>query len=262
MGKDATRSSTMTLDSSPLTSIGIPLETKTWEVVAACLLAQQNGLVLSSVVTGDLHENIEIAELCGVASVSGAVVRSEALPFDSTYRAVETEDSYIQTLATKAGGLKWRERLRLSQETGVGGGIILCPFAIKQDFALPIPMWLHIAHFLRSYRVPFKVMGDYEERIEAFAIPEQHVLSAIAVKEKVRELAYADLIVGVPNAWTWLATAWNKKMLLPFPDGTPQDRWLLPYDPDSVARLLYGRDGMHVPLILAGVRKLLGKVFE
>ena len=134
---------------------------------------------------------------------------------------------------------------------------MVCPFALKGDMDLPLPVWSAIIRHLLSYDIPVKLLASENRRMESCAFYEEDILSGLPLVAQLTELASARLIVGVPNEWMWAATAWQKKLIVLYPDTQPPKRWFW-YAHDNFARLLYQMHQLAPPVMLAGLRQLIG----
>lgn len=134
--------------------------------------------------------------------------------------------------------------------------IVMCPFGLRRELDLPVRVWRHIALFLRSYNLRLYLMGSRGERMDQAVFTESEILSEETMQDKLAILALSSLVVGVPNGWTWLATAWTRNMVILYPDGMPPRRWF-PYIHDRYGRILFEAHNLQVPIVLAGLRKLI-----
>ena len=69
------------------------------------------------------------------------------------------------------------------------------------------------------------------------------------------------MIVGVPNAWLWMATAWEKKLIYLYPDMMATVRWFH-YSSLNYGRLIYPARGIQVSAVLAGLRQMIAAFEE
>lgn len=169
---------------------------------------------------------------------------------------------YPQVLATSAGlhqGMKISPPSfpEAALSVDMTGGIVLCPFEIDPAFQIPVTVWKAVARHLRSTGVKLSLMGDAGQRMDAANFSEGCTLSQLTLIKKMQALASAQLVIGVPNAWTWIATAWGKKIILLHPDNVPSSRWFGFYETPKLGRLLYQGHLIQIPVVLAGLRKIL-----
>lgn len=133
--------------------------------------------------------------------------------------------------------------------------IVLCPFALKKELDLPSYVWKNITRLLRTYKYPLLLIGEPGKRLAA-GFTESEILSDQALDTQIKALASAVLVVGVPNGFTWLATAWQKKIALLYPEEIPPKRWFW-YCNDNYGRIFYQTEHVKVPIMLAGLRRLI-----
>jgi len=243
-------------------TIGIPCDAELWEVVAAIQVCQSQGVAdvqtdfsTPSTVPSDL---LKMAQLCqwGFApdvSLNTAKAYREIGSAKETYPAVLARVSGLEPKMIKAPQFP---NLKLTPTTDAG--IIVCPHEAVEAFKLPWTVWRAIVKHLRSYGVPVRFMGRPGERMDYCCFSEGSNLSNLSMLEQLNILASAKLIVGVPNEFVWCATTWGKKILVLHPDDIPVERWMgFDVAPQSLGRLLYTSSQLQVPVILAGLRKLI-----
>jgi hypothetical protein len=102
-------------------------------------------------------------------------------------------------------------------------------------------------------------MGERGERLDAAHFTEDEILSNLGNTSKLAIIASACLIIGAPNAWTWLGAALKKKLLIISPDNVPLHRWWW-QDGHDIMHLVYESQQLQVPLILTGLRQLIEKL--
>lgn len=64
--------------------------------------------------------------------------------------------------------------------------------------------------------------------------------------------------MGVPNAWTWAATAWKKKQIVMYTDKVPVPKWM-PYDYGECKIVVYDPNKLIIPVTLSALRHLIRK---
>jgi ADP-heptose:LPS heptosyltransferase len=238
-------------------NIGIPSDAEMWEVVAAIQVCQSQGiLTIENDAIGDA------AELYQMAGLLSAKPRNRIdLDFSKAYRAIATVKETYQAMLARASGLESKP-ISVPQFSGftpsMNGGIIVCSHEVTGEFKLPWQVWRAIVRHLRSYGQTVRFLGRPGERMDYATFTEGQILSNLSLQERMQVLASAGLVVGVPNEWTWISTAWKKKVLVMQPDDVPQERWFgFDVAPQTLGRLLYTRSQLQVPVILAGLRKLI-----
>jgi hypothetical protein len=76
------------------------------------------------------------------------------------------------------------------------------------------------------------------------------------LEDVLRHLASAVLILGVPNEFTWMATAFYPKMIILYPDHIPQKRWFAMHH-SQFGRLGFQAHAVQIPVMLTGLRTLI-----
>jgi hypothetical protein len=234
-----------------------------WEVIASIQIFQalQRGWHVC------FHSNNgDVSVLCGCAGVPFLLGGGDAtagdclnLAYSAAYRAVEVslDKSYVEVLAAESGypGLVTREPQFLNMPVQEErNDIILCPWGLKTELDMPVSCWLAISKHLRSYGCKVCVMGQPGKRLDGYT--EDEVLSELPILEKMQALASAKLVVGVPNEYTWMATAWERKIALLYSDSIPPRRWF-PWAHDNWGRILFETHMISIPVLLAGLRELI-----
>jgi hypothetical protein len=244
--------------------IGIQKDAELWEMIAAVQVCQSQGV---REIAGGLTLAQPLGWLLGVAGLrSLAILNGEGvsyLDFDKAYRAMASaKETYPAVLARVSGlpvaPIRSPQFPGLTVTPSTDGGIIVCPHAAVEAFELPWQVWRSIVRHLRSYGVPVRFMGRSGERMDYANFTEAQNLSDLPLTEQMRAMASAKLILGVPNEWTWSATAWQKKIVVLHPDNLPHERWFgFDVSPRTLGRLLYTSSQLQIPVILAGLRKLI-----
>ena len=119
-------------------------------------------------------------------------------------------------------------------------------------------VWRILIKHLRTYGVPVRLLGQYGQRADYASFTEGDILSDDSVEDKLRVLANSDLVVGVPNEWTWAAAGFGTKVIVLHPEDIPYDRWFgFDVKPKCLGRLLYAPQQVKPAVILAGMRTLI-----
>jgi hypothetical protein len=226
----------------------IPVCGTTWEAAATIVLAQALGAELYHLESGDIG---------GILDTSALAPGKQTIIYDRAYREVEQGKEYYGAVLARTNGLRYEQhRLSLPMPSREGEEIIVCPFGLKKELNLPIVIWSHVFRHIRSYGYAVSMLGDYGQRLNGMLLPENNVLSNLSVKAKLERLAGAKAIIGVPNAWTMLSTAWDKKMVLYQPDDVPERRWTS-YIHGGMFYFMYSAQALQVPVFLAATKNLL-----
>ena len=245
-------------------NIKIPSDAELWEVVAAIQVCQSQGATAGPVLSdGYPSDALELDRLAGLDT--GSHEKGEYLKLNTTkaYREINSAKESYQAVLARVSGLPpvpiAAPRFPLANlNPSTGGGIIVCAQEVNEAFKLSWRVWRPIVRHLRSYGRPVRMLGQSGERMDYATFTEGQILSDLSMMEKLEALASADLVVGVPNAWTWIATAWKKKILVMHPDDVPAERWFgFDVAPRTLGRLLYTSSQLQVPVILAGLRRLI-----
>ncbi len=237
--------------------VSVPAALSLWETVATIQILQASAEQVRIVeVNGDVGDLIRHTGL----SVP-SVVAASPLEYSEAYRRMEETDlPYIEHLA-KASDLPYKA-VPLSFPDIVpekNGSIIVAPYGLKRELDLPFSVWQPIVQHLRSYGLPVHLMARRGQRMDSCTFTEGELLSNRSIGKKLRELAGAELIVGTPNEWMWLATAWEKKLIVLYPDHIPPRRWFWQTH-DNYGRILYQVHLLQVPIVLAGLRRLISNL--
>lgn len=244
--------------------LGIKPDLELWEAVAVVQMMQAAGL--RTIAGGNRIEmqqdQVCVFEEAGMQWVDAPVERK--VEFDAAYREIDkAKESYPAVLARVSSISLLRRILspifRTSPTQERVTIIVVSPFECREEFKLPWQVWKAIIKHLQSYGVKVVLMGRAGQRAEYAMLTEGAVVSSLSMHEKMDLLASAVMVFGVPNEWTWMATAWKRKVAILYPDDLPLERWFgFDTAPDTLGRVLYTRSQLQIPVILAGVRRLIG----
>jgi hypothetical protein len=236
--------------------IGVPKPISTWEQVAALQVAQFYNADLAT------FGRIDKA-LLRAYDVNDTLDDPDYLfDFDAAYRAIESSQlSYFEILALasklpSASGIYTQKSTIIATDAG---HIVICPFSLKGDLDLPIQVWAPLTKMVRSYGFPVLLMGDPGQRLDSVGFTESAITSDWPMEEKIATLASASLIVGTPNAYTWIGTSWDKKIVLFYPQHIPQERWFW-FQHKNFPRNVYNASQVQIPVLLAGLRILIDRL--
>lgn len=242
----------------------LPGNVQAWETVAAIVAARSAGRVDVCYGLETPNESIEICRAFGYSDYRFRMLKD--WPFGDAFRMVDQGRAfdYIGALISLVGSGSTRA-LSLPGDGATTDEIIVCSEPLKKDFAVPRQSWVEIVRLLKTYGYRVTFMGDRGQRVENYNLPEGDLLSDLPVKDKLERLRRAALVVGVPNAWTWLATAWNKPQLILYPetqavvrDGDLSVGWFPLHKKESVRWLLTSPGTSFLPVLLMGIRKQMG----
>lgn len=240
---------------------------KFWEVVATIAAGHAAGWDVLPSTDCDAVSR----ELCVMMSMERAphaddeysVVAETENAYDRVYRDIEdskADEPYPVVLgrALGLGPLYGDLRLKLPADPGVPlyrNALILAPFALRRDLEIPLVVWRHIARFCRSYGRPVLLLGDESARMDIATFTEGDLLGRQPLRTILATLAAAELVVGVPNEWMWLAASYNTKVALLYPETVPPKRWFW-YGSNRVARGIFTPSNVQTPVVLTTIRKI------
>lgn len=243
----------------------IPSDAELWEVVGSLQVCQAKGVTeVECDVVGEARDLMLAAELyvhAGHHSGLALHTTPNLLKIADAYRAMDKENRpYPDVLAAVSGLGEIEAGAPHFRNFAVSacGGIVFSPFEIQARFQLPWQVWRPVVRMLRTYGVDVEVLGRRGQRADYGPFTEGAVLSDLTVEAKLRALAAAKLVVGVPNEWTWIAAGLGKKVVVLHPDDIPIERWFgFKVEARILGRLLYSAKQLQVPVIEAGLRKLI-----
>jgi hypothetical protein len=247
-------------------NITIPGNTSMWELVAGIQLLQQIQEIDNVMVgTGSGNNNYDTIDMLGCACLNTCPQKVATNPvaswlsFSEAYRKVDdTEEPYVNVLAEESGLAMLKPvapRFPLVTLHS-NGGIVLAPFGLKRELDISQSIWGPITQHLRSYKHTVYQIGDRGQRQNFSAFTESEVLSNRPIKERLEAIASAKLVVGVPNAWTWIAAGFGVKTIILYPDHLPPKRWY-PFASDEIGRIAYQAHQVQTPIMLTGLRQLI-----
>jgi len=228
----------------------------TFEAVAAVMVAQAT----QSAISVPKDAPIDLRNLLAFAGVLSDQPGDKPLATMEAFRYVEnTQKSYGELLAELSGYpgvIPGPPKFPSIQPGSNAGPIVCCPFGLRKDLDLPLQCWHSMVLHLRSYGRPVLLLGEPHQRMDSAAFAECDILSRQSIGVKLRALASACLVVGVPNGWLWAAMAWDRPLVCLYPEDAPPDRWMWLQSPKSY-RILYPPRQLQVPVLLAGLRKVV-----
>jgi hypothetical protein len=261
----------------------IPESLSLWETVATlCLARNQIGVPVSLHSYTLQHSNlIDATEGVIRTAASGTLLayKDAALAIEANTKALGAQLSYPEMLAM-CSDVKLPMRVedldivqrrlgimpeasavldlkfQFPEPSGDSRGIVLCPYTFRPELQLPIPTWQAVVRMLRTFDQPVYVLGNSGQRFDDGMFTENDILSEASVLEKLALLESSALIVGVPNEWLWMATAWEKKTIYFYPDSIPARRWFW-HKSDNCGRCEFTPGKIETALILTGLRMLM-----
>ena len=233
----------------------IPSDILMWEAVATVQIAQAMGVPVRC--------DESMTSLCSYAGLQVGQGEGIELAYGRAYKKVDSDTQpYVYVLAKESGlSLNIQPPKFPGVKPASGKYIVLCPFALKQELDLQVGVWRAVVRMLRMYDLPVYLMGGPGEWRDECAFSENEILSEEPIETKLSYLAGATLIVGVPNAWLWMATAWEKKLIYLYPDMMATVRWFH-YSSLNYGRLIYPARGIQVSAVLAGLRQMIAAFEE
>lgn len=239
-----------------------------WEAVATMQIMQATGeKVAASCV--DVHSDLaylfhlagfrltDAAPTCQLKLAEAFRTIDGAMSYDVTYQAWLARSSGL-TLTKAIAPVDFPRMLPIAPKEH----IVLCPFALSKLQQIPMTAWKAIARFLRTFDVDVYLLSDPGHRADGLNFTEGTMLTDHPIVDKLHILASAKLVVGMPNAWTWLASSWGRMLAIYYPNGTPTMRWYGFYNSPKHGRVDYIPHQVQIPLLLAGLRQLLTKMPE
>lgn len=256
------------------------IPTELWEATGAVQVLQTVGRTAQHrcLCTGEVRELL----VCGLGEER--VDEAAELDYASAYRQVDRSAAFYSEVlaAVSRVDVPRVESSRSTLEAEVYGepeaipalvplhwsgvqqressGIILAPFALKPELSLPTATWQVLVRTLRTYGQTVYLMAERGVRFDYLCFTESEILSELPVAEKLGYLEAAKLIVGVPNAWLWAATAWEKKIITLLPDSIPPRRWFGFAHPTSYGVVRYDSRQLAAPVLLSAVRMLIDRM--
>lgn len=241
----------------PVTCFSLPGDVKLWEALSALQIIQ----AISRTELVSVHCFGDALDLCQAGGIGGSYQDNLCrLAFAEAHRKIDDAGKrpYVDLLEELSG----LSKLKLSApqfpllHPGNKGSIVVAPFPVRPDMGIPLSIWKHLVLHLRTYDRPVYQIGERGERQEECAYSEGDILCDLPVADRLEAVADAELIVGVPNIWTWAATAWNKKQVIMYPDSVPLERWF-PYGSRAYGIMLYEKTKLQVPVILTALRQII-----
>lgn len=223
-----------------------------WEATAVLQLVQALGETPTISTEGDASELLSLPDVLPVQALA-----SWNLDIDKAYRDVDvTVLPYVELLKSQWPIVNQILPPRLPGQVSMGGGIVVSPFGPKKELDIPWAAWRAIVRLLRTYHVPVWLLGARGQWMDQVAFTESEILSELPLAKKVEVVAAADLMVGVPNEWSWIAAGFTKSMVLLYPEQVPNKRWFH-YSHDKFGRIIYSSSAIDIPRMLAGLAKLV-----
>lgn len=225
-----------------------------WEAVAACQVLQASSTPVSY--DGEFDALYDACDLMVHPSCAPSSAPKD-FNFASATRLMNTRvEPYWQLLAESNGVIVSDTPLTINTPVTDANKILICPYGPDQSLHLGANAWKYMTKSLRSYQLPVLFIGDKGQRMDSCAFLEDETLSSHSLADKIQQIASSTLVVGVPNAWLWLAVAMHKKVIAFYPDNQPQHRWLWQFSP-NLLRLVFAHDKIEIPTLLTGIRQAI-----
>src|SRR5215471_12228051 len=228
--------------------------TTIWELLAGTLLGQQSQNCSFFSEHKKAYWLLPRFGLTPADEKNGAV----DLRFDFAYepKMLPNPDiSYVEGLA-RCSGVSYPTTMPLLMvpegSCHAGKHIVLAYGAVHGDFVLPVPVWRAILRMARTYASKIYLVGT-GERPDVALMESECLVDERLAAEKWNIVSEAALVIGPPNDWTWLATAWRKPIVVLYADSQPMRKWF-PFGHDKFGRMLYNKDRLNVTQMLADLR--------
>lgn len=228
----------------------------TWEQVIAYAVA---GTALLSTNEQSLFNALLVASGDTLSPVSLENANTK-LDVDGAYvRVDQSKKCYVEELCGHVPPLVLPDLLPAPPS------IVLAPFGHRADLMYSTELWRFISNLLRTYDPGGKarshrvqLVGDTGQRLDTSNFAENDILSNLPEAFKLSYIRNAALVVGVPNAWTWLAAGWKRPMVLLYPEQLPYQRWFpSAWEYDDLRRLHCVSPSPQLVPVLAALRKLI-----
>jgi hypothetical protein len=234
-----------------------------WEAIAAIQIMQATDSKVGVYCTDPTLSYLY--HLAGFRLCMTDSIASVAFRLDEAYRSIDgamSHDVTYQAWLARVSGVKLVKPIapvKLPRMARVEDQehIAFCPFALAKLQPIPMNAWKAVLRFLRTFGLPVYLIGDPGQRADGLNFTEGCMMSDALVYEKLRILASAKLVVGMPNAWTWLTASWNRSLAIYYPNDVPSMRWYGFYNSLQHGRIEYVSHQVQIPLLLTGLRQLL-----
>jgi hypothetical protein len=233
-----------------------------WEAIAAIQIMQASGVRRVGVRCRD-------TSLCYLYHLAGLhltdVEPTVQFKLDEAFRSIDSamsHDMLYQSWLARVSGVDLSRGITpvafpRMEPVANREHIAFCPFGLSKFQPIPLSAWKAVVRFLRTYGLPVYLVSDPGQRADGLNFTEGCTLSDAPIQEKLRILASAKLVVGMPNAWTWMAASWKRTMAIYYPTGIPPLRWFGFYNNPKHGRVEYLPHQIQIPVLLAGLRNLL-----
>lgn len=234
--------------------IWVPARTKLHDVVATIQIAQAAKVRVAAA-------DIDALTLLALAGVSGGQHPEDnpvVLPYTKAFvKASRSAEPYCCILATEAGyNTIQLDDPKLVVQSIAPKKIIMAPFPIASGLGFEDTRpWAFVHNHLKTYEPDVLLLSEHNEWMDNCAIPECDILSEVPIETKLEYLAAARIVVGVPNAWTWIAAGLGVPTVVCYPDRVPVQRWF-PFTGKHIAQALIEYP-TRIPTLLAGLRQLI-----
>lgn len=221
-----------------------------WHALAGVLIAQHNSAYFST-------PHGEVAKLLRRFRLYSGLVAEPTIPLEFHLPDSNDDVSIVESIAD-ASGLPYTTTMpRLILPEGPysdGNHIVIALGDIHPDFELPVSALRAILRLAKTYTGKVYMIG-LGKRPEV-ALMENEILFQLRCPEKEKLLSTAKLVIGTPNDWTWLASAWQKKIVVLYADSQPMRKWF-PFADDNFGRVLFSHNNLDIANLVAQVRVLI-----
>ncbi|MDE2100022.1 MAG: hypothetical protein KGL39_22400 [Patescibacteria group bacterium] len=235
-------------------TFNLPLKSRLFEKIATVALAQE--LQVPVMVDG------QFAVLMGSSPHTG---NGKGYEFNYAKAFIETSKegnklAYQEVLAAQLSVQTTCRPIQVGPQTPTGHPcVMLCPYPLAEGLGIDMNMWGHVCLLLRGYGLPLVLMAEPGQWLDSCGFAENEILTELPFEKKLRWMASAELIVGVPNVWMWMAAGMEKKLITLYPEWVPPRRWF-PYASNRFGRILFEKGAVQMPALLAGLRTLIGRL--
>jgi hypothetical protein len=236
-----------------------------WEIMAAIAVTQNQPPHPDRVL---LHDGADIQKLIAAAGLPTGPTNKDLAQFnfDAAFRHIDRlqmEACYFDALA-KVSGLQIVQEYSLKFPGAVQTkpSIVLSPFELKSDMQIPAVIWVALIKQLKrmtGFRTQVHLVGPQDYRLEDATLTEDEIKTWQSPLHQLQFVAGADVVIGVPNAYMWAATGFDRKVVVLLPEQLPTRRWW-PWGGKQNGIGLYDARNLQAPVLLASVRKLMDMV--
>ena len=138
--------------------------------------------------------------------------------------------------------------------------VVFAPFGFNEETTIASPLWIDLILLARSYNLRVVLLGDTAERIDTAGFAENDIFSDDPIETKLNILAGASVVIGVPNAWLWLAAGMNKNLVYLYDVNWPVKKWFW-HQALNFGRLMVDKTAIRPTIQLAQMKTWFNGVF-